>query len=193
MSFAQKHLKNKWREKKKQCLKTNSPMHGTQGLCESLTMEQVRLWVLFHSTDKTKAASLYALLNPAVNFLHFRKDIKLHLHMLIHTVLRRATRSPKFSRDSCFLRGSNQWGETFSRHRAESTLLITINCGLQLLTHLRCFFKCRHIDSQVVFHQRYKKRQWESPWKDIVRKRNIFDSTPWRIWALKAVTLSNDT
>lgn len=160
MSFGKKHLRNTWREKKN-CSQKQPKCNGTLGLCESSTMEDVRLWVLFLSSDKTQAASLHALLNPAVNSLHIIKDVKMHLHMLIHTVLRRATRSPKFSRDRCFLRGSNQWGETFSTHRAESTLLIAINCGLHLLTHLWCFVKCCHIDSQIVFHQRYKKRKWE--------------------------------
>lgn len=129
------------------------------------------------------------------------QEIHQQARLCVNTVLTRATRSPKFSRRGCFLQGSIHRGETFtvlvfktpSRPRADTTLTATPR-EVPLLC-LPVFFRLCFLFlmlSQKVLRQDTGNEQWESPWKDTVRQK-IFDSSPWRIRALKAPNLTDDT
>lgn len=121
----------------------------------------------------------------------------MHLRVLIHAVLTRATRSPKYSRGGCFLQGSIQRGETFtvlgffSRLQAESTMPIATQTATPAYPLVMCFFfflNAVTLTPTLCFTKTRKETKrvtLEGHWE----KRKIFDSSPWRKWVLIAVTL----
>lgn len=121
----------------------------------------------------------------------------MHLRVLIHAVLTRATRSPKYSRGGCFLQGSIQRGETFTvlgffQDSKQNQPCRSLHRLQHLLTHLWCvfffFLNAVTLTPTLCFTKTRKETKrvtLEGHWE----KRKIFDSSPWRKWVLIAVTL----